>query len=209
MSNLDIRDLGGDCHFQDTWELQEDLVKQRRESVIGDTVLLLEHSPVFTIGRTRDQSSLRDTSHLPHPVVEINRGGQGTFHGPGQLVGYAIFDLSLRGKDLHKHLRDLEEAIILALEEFKVTAARREGLTGVWVGDRKIASLGVGVRSWVTLHGFALNVQEISLPPFQYITPCGIDGVCMTSAESETGRTIEMAEMKEAMAASVANVFTL
>jgi len=209
MSTLDIRDLGDGCHFQDTWDLQEDLVTQRRGGVIGDTVLLLEHSPVFTIGRTRDQSSLRDTSHLPHPVVEINRGGQGTFHGPGQLVGYAIFDLSLRGKDLHKHLRDLEEAIILALKEFEITAERRDGLTGVWIDNRKIASLGVGVRSWVTLHGFALNVQKISLPPFQHITPCGIEGVSMTSVESEAGRSITMAEMKEAMTVSMAKVFTL
>lgn len=206
MSEIDFQDLGKDREFQETWELQESMVQERRDGKIGDTVLLLEHAPVFTIGRTRDQSSLRDTSHLPHPVVEINRGGQGTFHGPGQLVGYAILDLNEREKDLHVHLRNLEEAIIVALSKFQVTGQRRESLTGVWVGDRKIASLGVGVRSWVTLHGFALNVQDISLPPFQFITPCGIDGVSMTSAEKEAGTPIAMNEMKKAIEVALKKV---
>jgi lipoyl(octanoyl) transferase len=199
MSEIDFQDLGRDRDFQETWDLQESMVQERRDGMIGDTILLLEHAPVFTIGRTRDQSSLRDTSHLPHPVVEINRGGQGTFHGPGQLVGYAILDLNEREKDLHAHLRNLEEAIITALSRFQVAGQRRDGLTGVWVDDRKIASLGVGVRSWVTLHGFALNVQDLCLPPFQFITPCGIDGVSMTSAEKEGGTPISMGEMKSAI----------
>ncbi|YCM45912.1 lipoyl(octanoyl) transferase LipB [Verrucomicrobiaceae bacterium 227] len=196
MSALSIQDLGADRDFQETWDYQEALVKKRREDSIGDTLLLLEHAPVYTIGRTRDQSSLQSAAHLPHPVIELNRGGQGTFHGPGQLVGYAILDLTKLGRDLHQHLRNLEEAIIIALGKFGVTAGRRDGLTGVWIGKRKIASLGVGVRSWVTMHGFALNVQKNSLPPFQFITPCGLDGVSMTSAESEAGHPIAMAEMK-------------
>ena len=112
-----------------------------------------------------------------------------------------------RQKDLHLHLRNLEEAIIIALADFEVTATRREGLTGVWVDDRKIASLGVGVRSWVTLHGFALNVQNISLAPFQMITPCGIDGVSMTCLEKEASREIAMAEIKRAMTNSLRQVF--
>ncbi len=207
MSIIQFKDLGTDQDFQETWDLQEGLVQQRRDKEIGDTIILLEHAPVFTIGRTRDQSSLQNPSQLPHPVVEINRGGQGTFHGPGQLVGYAILDLAERKKDLHLHLRNLEEAIILSLSKFKVDATRRDGLTGVWVDDRKIASLGVGVRSWVTLHGFALNVQNISLPPFQFITPCGIDGVSMTSAEKEAGRAITMEEMRRAMRESLTKVF--
>lgn len=207
MSELDIRDLGADRDFREIWKLQEKMVQERRDGEIGDTILLLEHAPVYTIGRTRDQSSLRDSSHLPHPVVEINRGGQGTFHGPGQLVGYAILDLNQRVKDLHEHLRQIEEIIILALAEFKISAERRKGLTGVWVNEGKIASLGVGVRSWVTLHGFALNVQDISLTPFQSITPCGIDGVTMTSAEKEAGRPISMSEMKSAITKALRKIF--
>ncbi len=207
MSPFIVRDLGADRDFQETWILQENLVRQRREGLIDDTILLLEHSPVYTIGRTRDQSSLRDTPHLPHPVVEINRGGQGTYHGPGQLVGYAILDLGKREKDLHLHLRNLEETIISALSKFGIAARRRKGLTGVWVENRKIASLGVGVRSWVTLHGFALNVQTISLPPFQSITPCGIDGVRMTCAEDEAGKPIAIAKMKSMMETTLREVF--
>ncbi len=211
MSRLDIQDLGQNLDFKETWELQEALVQQRREGKISDTILLLEHAPVYTIGRTRDQSSLKKAAQLPHPVVEINRGGQGTFHGPGQLVGYLILDLTKRKKDLHDHLRKLEEAIILALGEFGIHSSRRDGLTGVWVEKResigKIASLGVGVRSWVTLHGFALNVQNISLPPFESIIPCGIDGVSMTSAENEHGAPISMNEMKSAMRKALTRVF--
>lgn len=206
MKRLTVRDLGAGREFGESWELQETLVKERRSGAIGDTLLLLEHAPVYTIGRTRDQSSLKSADHLPHPVVEINRGGQGTYHGPGQLVGYVILDLTERGRDLHRHLRDLEEAIIVALGFFGIQAGRRDGLTGVWVGERKIASLGVGVRSWVTMHGFALNVQEKCLPPFQSITPCGLDGVAMTSAESESGGSIQMAGMKQKVADALAEI---
>jgi len=207
MSFLMFQDLGAGLDFQETWDLQEDLVQRRRDQKIGDLILLLEHAPVYTIGRTRDKSSLEVHQHLPHPVVEINRGGQGTFHGPGQLVGYAILDLTQRIKDLHLHLRNLEEAIIISLGTLGITAIRREGQTGVWVEDRKIASLGVGVRSWVTLHGFALNVQKLSLAPFQMITPCGIDGVAMTSVETEINRTVSMEEIKNIMTDSLQKVF--
>lgn len=206
MSALTVRDLGSGRDFRETWEHQESLVKERREGTIGDTLLVLEHSPVYTIGRTRDRSSLESAQNLPHPVVEINRGGQGTYHGPGQLVGYAIFDLADRGKDLHRHLRNLEEALIVALGTFGISSRRREGLTGVWVEDRKIASLGVGVRSWVTMHGFALNVREICLPPFQFITPCGLDGVGMTSAESESGHAISIDAMKREVAEALEKI---
>lgn len=204
---LHFQDLGRDRDFAEIWDLQEKMVRQRRAGAIEDTILLLEHAPVFTIGRTRDQSSLREPGRLPHPVVEINRGGQATYHGPGQLVGYAILDLSQRTKDLHRHLRHLEEALIRTLARFDITAGRREGLTGVWVGERKIASLGVGVRSWVTLHGFALNVLESSLPPFSAITPCGLDGVAMTCAAQESTRPVTIPAVKKAMTRDLADVF--
>ncbi|MDA7881097.1 lipoyl(octanoyl) transferase LipB [Akkermansiaceae bacterium] len=196
MMTLSTRDLGEQQDFQKTWKLQESLVQDRRKQKIPDTLLLLEHSPVYTIGRTRDQSSLRDTSHLPHPVVEINRGGQGTYHGPGQLVGYAILDLNHYQRDLHQHLRNLEEAIIRTLRNYDIEAIRHDGLTGVWVEDRKIASLGVGVRQWTSLHGLALNAQKICLRGFQHITPCGLDGVSITCIESETDHPVIMDQLK-------------
>lgn len=207
MSSLTFQDLGAGLDFQEIWDLQEDLVQRRQDQKIKDTILLLEHTPVYTIGRTRDKASLELHQNLPYPVVEINRGGQGTFHGPGQLVGYAIIDLTQRIKDLHLHLRNLEEAIIISLRILGIIATRREGQTGVWIGNRKIASLGVGVRSWVTLHGFALNVQNLSLEPFQMITPCGIDGVTMTSIENEINRTVSMKEIKDIMTVSLQKVF--
>jgi lipoyl(octanoyl) transferase len=174
-----------------------------------ETILLLEHEAVYTIGRLRDQSSLRDPAALPFPVYETNRGGQATYHGPGQLVGYPILDLNARGRDLHQHLRKIEDALIRACSGFGVTAGRREGLTGVWVENRKLASIGVGVRKWISMHGFALNITRQCLPPFFAITPCGLDGVSMTNLESEAGRTIPMAEAAAVLTAELRDLFTL
>jgi lipoyl(octanoyl) transferase len=180
--------------YEDGLHLQEQAVEAILENADSERVYLLEHRPVYTIGRLRDQSSLRDATTLPHAVFETNRGGQATYHGPGQLVGYPILDLTSRGKDLHEHLRGIEDALIRACASFGVTATRREGLTGVWVENRKLASIGVGVRKWVSMHGFALNVTNACLPPFFAITPCGLDGVAMTSLETETGRSVSIAE---------------
>jgi lipoyl(octanoyl) transferase len=123
---------------------------------------------------------------LPHPHFEINRGGQATYHGPGQLVGYFLIDLHRYGQDLHRYLRWIEALLIELLAQYDISAAARAGLTGVWVEQRKIASIGVGVRHWITMHGFALNVNG-DLSPFDQITPCGIADVAMTSIEKETG----------------------
>ena len=169
-------------------------------SAPNDVLLLLEHEPVYTIGRTADRSSLGDAARLPYPVVQINRGGQATYHGPGQLVGYPILDLKRRGQDLHRYLRELESILSDALAEYQIEAGRRAGLTGVWVGDRKIASIGVGVRQWISMHGFALNVCG-DLGPFSEITPCGIAGVEMTSIERESGRVVDVAAAAEIVAA--------
>ena len=158
-----------------------------------DELLLLEHDPVYTMGRTPDLTSLRDETQLPHPVVRISRGGQATYHGPGQLVGYPILDLRTRGQDLHRYLRAIEDALIALCADFDVAAQRRDALTGVWVGGRKIASIGVGVKRWVSMHGFALNVCG-DLAPFAHITPCGIAGVEMTSLERERGRAVSVEE---------------
>lgn len=180
--------------YQRGLTLQEEIVRSILEGVGEETILLLEHSPVFTIGRQRDQTSLRDSENLPHPVFETNRGGQATYHGPGQLVGYPILDLTHRGRDLHAHLRALEDILIEACAVFGVCAGRRDGLTGVWVENRKMASIGVGVRRWISMHGFAINITRDSLPAFDAITPCGIQDVVMTSLASEASRFITVAE---------------
>jgi lipoyl(octanoyl) transferase len=125
-------------------------------------------------------------------VFETNRGGQATFHGPGQLVGYPVLDLSRRGRDLHRYLRFLEDLLIGLSATYGVTAQNREGLTGVWVGPRKLASLGVGVRKWVSMHGFAINITRESTEAFAHITPCGLTGVEMTSLAHESGSAIPL-----------------
>lgn len=194
----EIRNLGR-ISYGEALAIQNALVDQLLAHHPPETILLVEHEPVYTIGRTRDQSSLRAASFLPHPVVETNRGGQATYHGPGQLVGYPILDLTPRGRDLHAYLRSLESLLIDLCAAFGVPARRRESLTGVWVDDRKIASLGVGVRKWISMHGFAINITPESLPPFSAITPCGIANVKMTSLTSEAGRTISVEQAREAL----------
>jgi lipoyl(octanoyl) transferase len=172
-----------------------------------ETLFLLEHAPVYTIGRLRDQSSLGDPATLPAAVFETNRGGQATYHGPGQLVGYPILDLRERNRDLHAHLRNIEEALILACHDFGIPAARREGLTGVWVENRKLASIGVGVRRWISMHGFAINITSECLLPFFAITPCGIDGVVMSCVTQEAKQAISVAEFAAALQPHFERIF--
>ena len=192
--DLHVRWLGR-TNFAKGLALQEEIVAKKREDPSHlDELLLLEHEPVYTIGRTPDQSSLLGAAHLPHPLFAINRGGQATYHGPGQLMGYPIFDLRRCGQDLHKYLRWLERLLIELLAGYGITASRRKSLTGVWIGNRKIASIGVGVRHWVTMHGFALNVCG-NLSPFDQIVPCGINNVTMTSMEKEAGRAFSVADV--------------
>ena len=191
---LSIRWLGR-VSFADALAMQEDMVaKKRADHSLGDELFLLEHEPVYTIGRTPDQSSLRGGAQLPHPLFPINRGGQATYHGPGQLMGYPIIDLRRCGQDLHRYLRWLEALLIETLSGLDVSAQTRAGLTGVWIDNRKIASIGVGVRHWITMHGFALNVCG-DLAPFDQIVPCGIANVTMTSIEKETGRGYSVREV--------------
>jgi len=189
---MDFRWLGR-ISYQDGLALQNELVEKRLEGSAPDTVLLLEHEPVYTIGRTRDRSSLINPDNLPYPVFETNRGGQATFHGPGQLVGYLILDLNAYGKDLHTYLREIESILIDFASEFGIHSERREGLTGVWIEDRKLASIGVGVRKWISMHGFGLNVSR-NLHGYEAIVPCGITDVTMTSLESESQKDIAIEE---------------
>lgn len=193
-SALFVRRLGR-VAFADALLLQEKLVAGKRVNhSLGDELLLLEHEPVYTIGRTPDQSSLRGVAHLPHPLFPINRGGQATYHGPGQLIGYPIIDLRQCGQDLHRYLRWIEALLMETLAEVGIVATTRPGLTGVWIEGRKIASIGVGVRHWITMHGFALNVCG-DLAPFEQIVPCGIANVTMTSIERETGRERSVSDL--------------
>ena len=188
MSQLEIRWLGR-IGYAEALALQDERVAARRNDPnSADQILLLEHEPVYTIGRTPDRSSLVNEQELPHPLFSINRGGQATYHGPGQLMGYPIIDLRRSGQDLHKYLRWLEQLLIDLLAHNNIAAHRRESLTGVWVENRKIASIGVGVRHWITMHGFALNVCG-DLSPFDHIVPCGIKNVAITSMEKETNKS--------------------
>ncbi len=193
--------LPGLSGYAETLSLQEKMVEAHQgDPGLEDELLLLEHEPVYTIGRTRDHSSLSTGLPLPYPVVEINRGGQATYHGPGQLVGYPIVDLNRAGRDLHLYIRRLEQTLIAACEKFGVKARMREGLVGIWVEDRKLASIGVGVKKWITMHGFAVNIDRRSLSPFAQITPCGLQGVKMTCLEDEmkrAGRFMEENLLKE------------
>jgi|SRR3954470_7378646 len=185
----------GRLSYADALAIQEEIVARKTaDHDAPDELLLLEHEPVYTIGRTPDQSSLRGGEHLPHPLFQINRGGQATYHGPGQLIGYPLINLRKYAPDLHRYLRWIEEVLIELLAGYGIAARRREGLTGVWVEDRKIASIGVGVRHWITMHGFALNVCG-DLAEFDQITPCGITNVTMTSIERETGESVSVRDV--------------
>jgi lipoate-protein ligase B len=190
MRLLDVRNLGRQ-RYADTLTLQRELRLARidgREP--NDILLLVEHEPVYTLGRgTRDSSLPVATEHLralDADVVEIERGGDVTWHGPGQLVGYPILDLKQHREDLHWYLRTIEIAIIETLEKLGIVASTSTGRTGVWTNERKIASVGIHVKQWVTLHGFALNIDP-DLTWFDQIVPCGLDGVEMTSVSRELG----------------------
>lgn len=183
----------GRVAYADGLRLQEELLARHLAGEDADTLLLLEHDSIFTIGRTSDRSSLGDPATLPAPVIEIGRGGKATWHGPGQLVGYPVLRLARYGQDLHHYLRALEQGLIDGCAALGVPAARQDGLTGVWVGARKLASIGVGARHWISMHGFAINVAG-ALEGFAAITPCGIDGVVMTSLEREGAGSLTVEE---------------
>lgn len=177
-----------------------------------DVLLLLEHPPVVTMGRSAKEANLLASPQLLAArgvqLFEVERGGDVTFHGPGQLVGYPIIDLTRHRKDLHWYLRQVEESLIVALATFGIQAERNPGLTGVWTQGRKIASIGVHARDWVTWHGFALNVST-DLSYFDLMVPCGIQAVTMTSIEKETGRAASMAEVEEEVEKALGTVFDL
>jgi lipoate-protein ligase B len=187
----------GRVPYEEALALQEDLRAQLGRGEIGERVLLLEHPDVITYGRSaKDGNTLQgdtDLRRLGYDVFRVNRGGDVTWHGPGQLVGYPLLDLQRHGADVHLYLRALEGALIDALGDFGIDACRREGYAGVWLDERrKIASIGVGLRRWLTLHGFALNVN-CDLSRFDVIVPCGLANVRMVSMASVLGRELDFA----------------
>jgi lipoyl(octanoyl) transferase len=197
----------GTVPYQPTWELQDELAQQRRERRIGDRLLLLEHFPVYTIGRGGDETNLlagpERLRELGATYLRIDRGGDITFHGPGQLVAYPIVELH-DPLDLRRYVRTLESAIIATAARFDVSAGRVDGLAGVWVDDeRKLAAIGVRVRRGVTTHGLALNVNT-DLGWFDEMIPCGIRGKGVTSLQRELGRSVPMERVEEALAAELA-----
>jgi lipoyl(octanoyl) transferase len=194
----------GRTHYASAWQRQEDLVARRLTGGIGDTLVFTEHEPVYTLGMRLGAARhlLWDATELARrgiEIVETNRGGDITYHGPGQIVGYPILSLAPR-KDLHAYLRFLEQVLIDSLGRLGLAADRRPGLTGIWLGPRKIAAIGVAVKRWVTYHGFALNVNT-DLSPFNGIVPCGITGSTVTSMRQEFDREFDLAAVKAVLAA--------
>ena len=200
---MDVRRLGR-VAYQDALDLQAGLVEQRRRGEIGDVLLLLEHPPVITLGvktrnnRTNIVASAGQLEAEGVAVFETGRGGDVTYHGPGQLVGYPIFDLNPHRRDVHRYVRDIEQALIDAVATFGISAGRIEGLTGIWVGNEKLAAIGVRISRWITSHGFALNVAT-NLSHFDLIVPCGIQDKGVTSMDRLLGRTVQMREVETAV----------
>lgn len=212
MCFLHIRWVGS-IDYASAWQHQRELVQQRRDGTIPDTLLLLEHRPpVITLGRaSRGEHLLVPAEQLQEmgiQLVESDRGGDITYHGPGQLVGYPILDLRHHGRDVHLYLRNLEEAIIIALGHFGIVGHRKEGLTGVWVGEEKIAAIGIKVSRWITMHGFALNVCP-NLNHFGLIVPCGIRNKGVTSLQNLLGREVTLREVIPPVVEAFARVFNL
>ena len=193
----------GRVEFVQVWAWQEALRERRREGQIPDILLLVEHPPTYTCGRATLPEHLLSEEL---DVVPIDRGGSVTFHGPGQLVAYPIVDLRPRGRDVHQYLRDLEVVLIETLGAYDLEGEARSGLTGAWVGGRKVASIGIHVRHWITAHGLALNIST-NLQYFAAIRPCGLGSEEMSTMEVLLGRIIDKAEVESVLLRAFADVF--
>ncbi len=225
MRSIYFKDLGL-IDYKTCWDYQEELFAESIRRKIarrnGEDVdlpvnhlLFVEHPPVFTLGKSGDELHLLkgvdELAREGFQYYRINRGGDITYHGPGQVVGYPIIDLDQFFTDIHRYLRFLEEAIILMLAEYRIESGRIDGLTGVWIdyagqNPRKIAALGVKCSRWVTMHGFALNVNS-DLSHFDLIVPCGIDDKAVTSMQAELGEAVDMEDVKEKLRIHIANLF--
>ena len=209
---MNVRRLGT-IGYQTALDLQKQLVEERKQGRIPDQLLLVEHPPVITLGarnhngrsnvlETQESLALRGVE-----LFETGRGGDVTYHGPGQLVGYPILELPRDRRDVHRYVRDLEEVLIQTVSGFGIAAVRIPGLTGIWVGDEKLAAIGVRISRWVTSHGFALNVST-DLSKYELIVPCGITDKGVTSMERLLGRPVQMAEVAEAIVIRFTEIFS-
>jgi lipoyl(octanoyl) transferase len=202
----------GQVPYAEAWELQRSLAGAVSQGAIPDTILLLEHPPVVTLGRRTDESA---ELHIPQTaeveIVETNRGGKSTFHGPGQLVAYPILDLKRHGRDVKEYVRKLEETLIRTVAPFGLTGERIDGLTGVWLTrpPRKLASIGVHVSRWVTTHGYALNVDLDPAPFTEWITACGLEDAMFTTIAREAGRAVALDEVRPHAVTAFEQVFEL
>jgi lipoate-protein ligase B len=193
----------GKVDFRQALSWQRGLVKMRREGFARDTIITVEHPPVITVGRDGHEENYRNCKVEP---VFIERGGDVTYHGPGQLVAYFIFNLTRRGRDVHQFMSDVQEGIIKFLADYDITARKDEEHTGVWVADRKIASVGVAIKKWISFHGIALNINT-NLEEFTEINPCGLTAETMTSTEKLLGRRLDLAECARQLVARYSEVF--
>ena len=205
MRKIDILNLGFKP-YKEVWDLQKELVEKRRNGQINDTLILVEHEPVYTLGKNADENHILQHSPQDVKTYHVERGGDVTFHGPGQLVGYPILDLHNYKKSISWYMRSLEQLIIDTLAEYGITAERKVGLTGVWVGDEKIAALGVRVTRWVTMHGFALNVTP-DLIYYSSVIPCGIFEYGVTSMAKLVTNEITVNSVKRVLTKMFMNQF--
>jgi len=201
----------GETPYLEAWELQRSLAGAVSQGAIPDTIVLLEHPPVITLGRRTETGELHVPEGAAVEVVETDRGGKSTYHGPGQLIAYPILDLNRHGRDVKKYCRDLEEAVIRTLAPYGLEATRIDGLTGVWLHSppRKICSIGIHISRWVTTHGYALNVDLDPAPFTDWITACGLEDAAFTTIARETGRAVGVDEVRPHAAAALAEVFEL
>ena len=197
--------------YAEAWELQRSLAGAVSQGAIPDTIVLLEHPPTVTTGRRTEEGELHIPEGAEVEVVETDRGGKSTFHGPGQLVCYPIFDLKRHGQDVKRYCRELEEALILTLAKLGIEGERIDGLTGVWLTrpPRKIASIGIHIAKWVTTHGYALNVDLDPAPFTHWITACGLEDAAFTTVAKELGRPVTVDEVRAPALDALAEVFEL
>jgi lipoyl(octanoyl) transferase len=197
--------------YREAWDLQRALAGAVSQGAIPDTVVFIEHPPVVTLGRRTEDGELHVPEEAEVDVVETNRGGKSTFHGPGQLVCYPILDLRRHGKDVKQYVRNLEEALIRTVTPLGLEATRMEGLTGVWLQrpPRKLASIGVHISRWITTHGYALNVNLDPAPFTEWITACGLEDAAFTTIAGELERDVSVDEVRPLAQAALADVFEL
>ena len=201
----------GQTPYLEAWDLQRSLAGAVSQEAIPETIVLLEHPPVITLGRRTEEGELHVPEGAAVEVVETDRGGKSTYHGPGQLIAYPILDLNRHGRDVKKYCRDLEEAIIRTVGALGIEATRIDGLTGVWLErpPRKICSIGIHISRWITTHGYALNVDLDPAPFSDWITACGLEDAAFTTVAREVGRSVTVDEVRPLAAETLAEVFEL